>query len=122
MGKCAFITGASGGIGYATALRLAADGFEIAACYNTDEQGADNLRSELEALGIRHRIYKADVADYSKIKEIFAENTDTVLKNLNTEINSKNHHIMSALEETLLYSIKQSIYNEQDEIDDLIDE
>lgn len=56
------------------------------------------------------------------IKEIFAENTDTVLKNLNTAINSKNHHIMSALEETLLYSIKQSIYNEQDEIDDLIDE
>ena len=76
MGKCAVITGASGGIGYATALRLAADGFEIAACYNTDEQGADNLRSELEALGFRPRIYKADVADYSKIKEIFADATE----------------------------------------------
>ncbi len=76
MRKCALITGASGGIGYATALRLAKDGFAIAACYNTDEQSALRLGGELEALGVKYRLYKADVSDYSEVKKIFADATE----------------------------------------------
>ena len=71
--KCAFITGASGGIGKAIALRLAADGFDIAACYHSDENGANELKNELEKLGVNHRIYKADVSDYARMKEIFED-------------------------------------------------
>ena len=71
--KCAFITGASGGIGKAIALRLAADGFDIAACYHSDENGANELKNELEKLGVNHRIYKADVSDYACMKEIFED-------------------------------------------------
>ena len=71
--KCAFITGASGGIGKAIALRLAADGFDIAACYYSDDLGATELEKELKNLGTNYRIYKADVSDHNRMKEIFED-------------------------------------------------
>ena len=55
MKKCALITGASGGIGSEIALRLAKDGFNIAACYWVN--------------GDRFNLYP----DYNRIKEIFAD-------------------------------------------------
>lgn len=73
MNKCALITGASGGIGRAIALRLAADGFDIAACWFSDEDGAKQLEKELEKLGVKYRLYKADVADYGQIEKVFAD-------------------------------------------------
>ena len=73
MNNCALITGASGGIGRAIALRLAADGFDIAACWFSDEDGAKQLENELEKLGVKYRLYKADVADYRQIEKIFAD-------------------------------------------------
>ena len=73
MNNCALITGASGGIGRAIALRLAADGFDIAACWFSDEDGAEQLGNELEELGVKYRLYKADVADYRQIEKIFAD-------------------------------------------------
>ena len=47
--KCALITGASGGIGSSIALRLARDGFAVAACYRSDEAGIASLADELTA-------------------------------------------------------------------------
>ncbi len=76
MNKCALITGASGGIGSEIALRLARDGFEIAACYNSDEKGIKELESKLLQTGVRFRIYKADVSDFDTIKEVFADATE----------------------------------------------
>ena len=76
MNNCALITGASGGIGRAIALRLAADGFDIAACWFSDEDGAKQLENELEKLGVKYRFYKADVADYRQIEKIFADAED----------------------------------------------
>lgn len=76
MKKCALITGASGGIGSEIALRLAKDGFEIAACYNSDENGIKELEKKLLQAGVRYKIYKADVSDFNTIKEVFADATD----------------------------------------------
>ncbi len=73
MNNCALITGASGGIGKAIALRLAADGFDIAACWFSDEDGAKQLENELKKLGVKCRFYKADVADYGQMEKIFAD-------------------------------------------------
>ncbi|MBR5562071.1 MAG: 3-oxoacyl-ACP reductase FabG [Clostridia bacterium] len=76
MKKCALITGASGGIGSEIALRLANDGFEIAACYNSDENGIKELEKKLLQTGVRFKIYKADVTDFNTIKDVFADATD----------------------------------------------
>lgn len=76
MNKCAFITGASGGIGSEIVLRLARDGFDIAACYYSDDAGAAVLDSALSHMGIKHKLYKADVSDFEKMKSIFADATD----------------------------------------------
>lgn len=56
------------------------------------------------------------------IKNYFNTNADSILNNLNTEISSKNYHILSAVEVTLMSSIKQAIFSTDDELDDLIEE
>lgn len=76
MKKCALITGASGGIGSAIAIRLAKDGFDIAACYHSDEKSANELEEKLRTLGVKCRFYKADVSDYNQIKDVFADATE----------------------------------------------
>lgn len=73
MKKCALITGASGGIGSEIALRLAKDGFSIAACYYSDKKGIAELEKKLCTISAEYRIYKADVSDYNRIKEVFAD-------------------------------------------------
>ena len=74
--KCALITGASGGIGSSIALRLARDGFAVAACYRSDEAGIASLAAEFDVIGAEYKIYRADVADYSQMNTVFADATE----------------------------------------------
>lgn len=73
MKRCALITGASGGIGSEIALRLAKDGFNIAACYCSDENGIAQLKKKLAQTDAEYKVYKADVSDFNTIKEVFAD-------------------------------------------------
>ena len=68
-GKTALITGATRGIGRATALMFASEGADIAFTYRTQKEAADSLATEIEALGVRAKAYQSDAADYAQAHE-----------------------------------------------------
>jgi 3-oxoacyl-[acyl-carrier protein] reductase len=57
------VTGASGGIGGATAVRLAAAGFEVTLGYRSREAEAAKTGDAIAAAGGRSRLLRLDVAD-----------------------------------------------------------
>ena len=66
-GKVALVTGASRGIGRATALRLAKDGADVAVHYRTRSDEALQVCEQVRQLGHRATAVSADVADRSAV-------------------------------------------------------
>ncbi len=60
-GKKALITGASSGIGYASALKMAEEGADVAFTYRGNEDGAKKLRQEIEATGKKALCIQCDM-------------------------------------------------------------
>lgn len=52
-GKTALITGATRGIGRATALMFASEGADIAFTYRSQHEAAESLKAEIEGMGVR---------------------------------------------------------------------
>ncbi|MBN8202503.1 MULTISPECIES: enoyl-[acyl-carrier-protein] reductase FabL [Bacillaceae] len=71
--KVALITGSSRGIGKATAIRLAKEGYDIVINYVRSKSAANETASEIEALGRKVLVVKANVGDVEKIKVLFQE-------------------------------------------------
>ncbi|WP_077211016.1 enoyl-[acyl-carrier-protein] reductase FabL [Bacillus dakarensis] len=71
--KVALITGSSRGIGKATAIRLAKEGYDIVINYARSKKGALETAQEIEALGRQALVIKANVGDVEKIKKMFQE-------------------------------------------------
>jgi len=63
-GRTALVTGASRGIGRAIALALAAEGADVAVNYVSSEAPAKEVADQIEKLGRRAILAKADVADF----------------------------------------------------------
>ena len=70
MDKVIIITGASRGIGRATAKLLAESGYKVIADYNKSEDKALSLKEELASQGIEIDIFKADVSKREECKAL----------------------------------------------------
>ena len=67
-GRLALVTGASRGIGQASAVALARAGADIAVHYRKHEQGARETMAQVMALGRRAAIVQADVSDDGQVR------------------------------------------------------
>lgn len=73
MSKVALVTGASGGIGQAICLELAANGYDIAVHYNSNEQKAIKIKEEVQSLGQQAVVIKADLTNSKSCKQMIEE-------------------------------------------------
>jgi 3-oxoacyl-[acyl-carrier protein] reductase len=75
-GKSAIVTGASGGIGRAVALRLARDGFAVVVNYGGRADRAEAVVAEIAAAGGRAIAVQGDVANAADMERLFKETAD----------------------------------------------
>jgi 3-oxoacyl-[acyl-carrier protein] reductase len=72
-GMGTIVTGASRGIGRAIALEIARCGGHVAFNYLRSDQAAAQLKSELEALGVKALAFKVDAGDLKAVREMVNE-------------------------------------------------
>jgi len=74
--RVAMVTGGTGGMGRAIAVKLAADGFDVAVADAGHGEQADATVAEVLAQGRRGTAYQADVADERAVSDLFDAVTD----------------------------------------------
>ncbi len=96
--KVALVTGSSRGIGKQIALRLAEQGYHLVINYARSKQAALDTAKEIEAIGQRALVVKANVGKPEKIKELF-ESIDQEFGRLDVLINNAASGVLRPLME-----------------------
>ena len=74
--KTVLVTGASRGIGRAAALALAEAGADVAVNYQSSFEGARNVCAEVRRLGVRSRMYQANVSSDEQAQQLVEKIVD----------------------------------------------
>ena len=72
MTKLAIVTASDSGIGKATAVRLARDGFDVGITWHTDRDGAEGTAREVHELGRRAAVTQLDVTRFEDAGDTIA--------------------------------------------------
>ena len=72
-GNCAVVTGATKGIGRAIAVKLASLGADIVINYRSSLEEAERLKEEIENLGVKTLLVKADVSIAEEAENLINE-------------------------------------------------
>jgi len=70
-GKLALVTGSGRGIGRAIALKLASQGSDIIVNFFRRREAAEKTAKDIEALGVKAEVIRANVGDPAKLDEMF---------------------------------------------------
>ncbi|EHR63531.1 short-chain alcohol dehydrogenase like protein [Saccharomonospora cyanea NA-134] len=97
----ALVTGGSRGIGAATALRLASDGFDVAITYRNGEDKAREVVHAVEATGRRALAVQADSGEPGAIEAAVAR-TVNVLGGIDVLVNNAGEFLVAPLDELTL--------------------
>ncbi len=81
-GKTAIITGGSRGIGKGIAQVFAQHGANVAFTYSSSSAAAEELATELTALGVKAKAYQSNAANFQAAQDLVAE----ILKDFNGKI------------------------------------
>jgi glucose 1-dehydrogenase len=87
-GRVALVTGASRGIGRACALVLAREGADVAINYRSHPEEAEEVASQIRAMGRKAITLQADVADQAAVENMVAETVK--------QLGSLNHFVSNA--------------------------
>src|SRR3954469_16899225 len=74
----AIVTGSDSGIGKATAVLLAARGFDVGITWHEDEEGARNTASEVESHGRRSEVRRLDLSEVDSGPRVVADLADAL--------------------------------------------
>lgn len=69
--RVALVTGASRGLGRATAVALARSGHDVVVHYHETKSGAQEAAREVEAAGAQAWLVKADVSRWNEVRRLF---------------------------------------------------
>lgn len=78
--QVALVIGGSGGIGKATCLQLAKDGFDVAIHYHQNKESAEKIKDQIVALEKKALLVKADITDFDQVQEMVT----TIVRKLDT--------------------------------------
>ena len=70
-GRVAVVTGGTRGIGRTIALRLAAEGANVAVSYRSNDEAAEETATSVRAEGVKCEVFKGDVASPEDVQALF---------------------------------------------------